>query len=104
VSLTVLLAAESAGFLWESLEYYQSRQGEDINWFAVLIRAIAVPISLAFRSYSELKPTESLVDGRLISWSSLVSTLLLIGTWTVAVLGIGWAIFRQRELATYSGR
>lgn len=104
VSITVLLAAESAGFLGESLEYYYSASKEGIDPFKIVVRGIAVPIAKAFKLYAELQPTAKLVDGRLISWGSLFGALAVIGLWTLAVLGLGWAIFRQRELATYSGR
>lgn len=105
VALTVLFAAESAGFLTGALEYYSSRTREGTtDYFALLVRLIAVPIAGLFRSYAELKPTENLVDGRLISWGSLLGTLIMLGMWTAGMLGIGWAIFRQRELATYSGK
>lgn len=105
VALTVLFAAESAGFLKESLEVYVSydTHTKTTNWFAVLVRLVAVPASIAFRSFSELKPSTSLVDGRLVSWSSLGGAVALIGSWTIGALLIGWAAFRRRELATYSG-
>ncbi|MBL8747116.1 MAG: hypothetical protein JNK58_12275 [Phycisphaerae bacterium] len=104
VALTVLLAAESAGFLGESLEYYYTVSKEGIDPFAMVVRGIAVPISKAFKLYADLKPTAKLVDGRLVGWSSLLGAMAVIGMWTVAVLALGWSIFRQRELATYSGR
>lgn len=105
VAITVLLAAESAGYLAESLEYYYSASSaEGIDPVAVVVRGIAVPISRAFRLYAELKPTARLVDGRLVGWGSLFGALAVIGVWTIGVLGLGWSIFRQRELATYSGR
>jgi hypothetical protein len=105
VALTVLFAAESAGFLTGALEYYSSTTREgNTDYFALLVRVVAVPFAGLFRSYAELKPTTNLVDGRLISWGSLIGTLIMLGTWTAGMLGIGWAIFRQRELATYSGK
>lgn len=105
VAITVLLAAESAGYLAESLEYYYSASTEGgIDPVAVVVRGIAVPISRAFRLYAELKPTARLVDGRLVGWGSLLGAIAVIGVWSIGVLGLGWAIFRQRELATYSGR
>lgn len=105
VAVTVLFAAESAGFLKESLEVYISydEKTKTTNWFAVAVRAIAVPASKAFESYSELKPGTNLVEGRLVSWGSLGYAAALIGSWTAGSLLIGWAAFRRRELATYSG-
>lgn len=104
VALSVLFAAESAGFLRTALEYYTSKTTEGIDWFAVGVRAIAVPVERIFRVYASLKPTEKLVDGRLISWGAILESIAVVGGWALAMLGLGWAIFRQRELATYSGK
>ncbi len=106
VSLCVLFAAESASFLNQSLsDYYFSKdQQGNIDWFAVLIRAIAVPVGWTFEMYSELKPTSKLVDGRLISWFSLLNAIGVVGLWSFLAWGIGWLVFRQRELALYSGK
>ncbi|MEO1130569.1 MAG: hypothetical protein AAFX05_12810, partial [Planctomycetota bacterium] len=102
--LGILFMAESAGFLWNALEYYSAKdQQGNVNPFAVLVRLVAIPISWTFRTYAELKPTAHLVDGRLLSWSSVTTALAILGAWTIGVLGIGLAIFRRRELAMYSG-
>ena len=104
MAMTVLFAAESAGFLWQSLEWYTSKTKEGVDYFALVVRIIAVPVALLFKSYAELKPTENLVDGRLISWNALMGTLGMVGIWSLIVLSAGWAVFRGRELATYSGK
>jgi hypothetical protein len=104
VAMTVMISAETAGFLWSSLDYYVSLTKEGVDYVAVLVRMIAVPIALLFKSYAELKPTANLVDGRLVGWGQLIGTLVMLGSWTFFVLAAGWAIFRKRELATYSGR
>ncbi|MDX2116506.1 MAG: hypothetical protein SFZ24_12925, partial [Planctomycetota bacterium] len=104
VAMTVLFAAESAGYLKESLDYYVSMTKDGIDYVALVVRVIAVPISRVFQVYAELKPTAKLVDGRLLGWGPLLSSSLVLIAWAAAVLGLGWAIFRQRELATYSGR
>jgi ABC-type transport system involved in multi-copper enzyme maturation permease subunit len=102
--LGILFMAESAGFLWNALEYYSAKdQQGNVNPFAVLVRLVAIPISWTFRTYAELRPTAHLVDGRLLSWSSVTTALAILGAWTIGVLGIGLAIFRRRELAMYSG-
>ncbi len=105
VALTFLMAAESASFLRESLEYYVSydEHTKSYNWGAILARAVAIPVSLGFRSYSELQPATSLVEGRLVSWGAVSGALALIGGWAAAALGVGCVAFRRRELAIYSG-
>ena len=104
VTLGFLFMAESASFLSSSLEYYSVKDLEgDIVWTKVLVRAVSLPIAWTFEVYADLRPTERLVDGRLISWGSLAKAIGVIGAWTLAALFVGLAIFRKRELATYSG-
>ena len=104
VSMGVFLVAESSSFLVESLDLYASKTEEGVNYFAMVIRAVAVPLAYGFEWYGDLRPTQSLVDGRMLSWGSLSGgAALLIGS-SVLVLGIGLLIFRKRELALYSGK
>lgn len=105
VAVTVLFAAESAGFLKESLEVFVSydESTKTTNYVAVVVRAIAVPVSAAFERYADLKPGTSLVEGRLLGWPTMIQAAGLIGAWTLGALTLGWAAFRRRELAFYSG-
>lgn len=104
VAFGVLFAAESSGFLAEALRYYTAKDNEgNVNYFKVVIRIISLPVAWGFSTYSELKPTENLVDGRLVGWAALSKASAVLGAWTLSVLAIGWAIFRKRELAVYSG-
>jgi len=104
LTLLVLFSAESAGFLRESLEEYPLRNNiGQIDWLAVAMNLIANPIASAFQVYSDLNPTSRLVDGRLIGWGALGKGIAVLGAWTMGTLGLGWAIFRKRELAIYSG-
>lgn len=106
VTLVVLFAAESAGFLRQSLsDYYLSvTQEGKIDYFRVLIRAIALPIAWLFELYSDLQPSSKLVDGKLVSWLSVLRAVGVLGLWSAAAGFIGWVVFRQRELALYSGK
>jgi ABC-type transport system involved in multi-copper enzyme maturation permease subunit len=105
VAFGVFLMAESAGFLTESLEYYASRGDKDeILWTRVVIRAIAVPVSFAFNFYSNLRPTQHLVEGRLLGWGAVSTGVVVLGALTSVLYAMGVMIFRRRELATYSGQ
>ncbi len=105
LALGVLFAAESAGFLGTALQEYGARRpGAGPDPLRVLIQAIASPIAWMFQIYADLKPTEKLVDGRLLSWSSLLGATGVIGAWALAVLAAGVLVFRSRELALYSGK
>lgn len=104
VAMGVFFIAETSGFLSESLENYTSKTEEGINYFALVVRLIALPVNWAFRWYGEMNPTESLIDGRMLSWGSLAQgSGLLVGV-TAVILTVGAVIFRRRELATYSGK
>lgn len=105
LTLVVLFAAESAAFLAESIDvFYTASRGKKLEWNKVIIRLIALPISSIFSIYADLKPTEKLVDGRLLSWMSVLRGLGVVGGWTIGVLLAGVAALRNRELALYSGK
>ncbi len=101
---TFLFMAESAGFLEESLTQYTFLDKDgNVDWQSVPIRAISLPVVWLFGVYADLKPTSRLVDGRLVGWGSVIQAVMVLGLWTLLSLGAGWAIFRKRELALYSG-
>lgn len=104
LAMLVLFAAETAGFLNQSLDYYQFHDNEGkLDLFSSAIRIGALPVAWAFRSYADLNPTANLVDGRLVPWTGVGRAVLMLGVWSMIAMGAGWAIFRKRELATYSG-
>jgi hypothetical protein len=104
LTLLVLFAAESSVYLEASLEEYPIKDTQgNIQWLALIMTIIATPVSAAFQTYGELRPTANLVDGRLVAWSTLAKGFLTLAAWSAAALGIGWSIFRKRELAIYSG-
>ncbi|MFG0283012.1 MAG: hypothetical protein ACF8R7_01195 [Phycisphaerales bacterium JB039] len=102
IAFGAFFAAESASFLNESLEVYNPGEG-----IGAVIGAIVVPVARAvvwtFSVYSDLKPTTRIVNGQLISWGGLALGILVLGVWSVALYIAGTVIFRNRELAIYSG-
>jgi ABC-type transport system involved in multi-copper enzyme maturation permease subunit len=105
IAFSVFLAAETAGFLTTSLEYYHATDDNGKVVLAkVVIRAVGLAVAWMFKTYSDLKPTERLVDGRLLDWGNVVWGCTVLAAWTLALFGAGVAIFRKRELATYSGQ
>jgi ABC-type transport system involved in multi-copper enzyme maturation permease subunit len=103
IAFSVFLAAEGAGFLKASLEAYSAVAGDEVQWWKVGVRAIGLVVSWMFTSYHELRPTMRLVDGRLLTWGSMAWGTGVLLAWTGALFGLAVAIFRRRELATYSG-
>lgn len=105
VSFGVMLIAESSRFLNTSLEYYHTTdQQGNLDIIRTVIRGIAFPIAKLFEQYGQIRPVHSLVNGRNVGWLDLGVTALVMLTASAACLTIGWAIFRKRELATYSGQ
>lgn len=104
VTMGVLFVAEASGYLVESLDWYTADTKEGFDYIAFVSRLIAVPVSYAFAWYGDLDLAGSLADGRLIGWTPALrgAGLLILGS--VFMLGLGWAIFRKRELALYSGK
>jgi ABC-type transport system involved in multi-copper enzyme maturation permease subunit len=104
IAFSVFIAAEGSGFLTTSLESYNATDDKGkVVLVKVLIRTIGLAVAWMFKTYSDLKPTERLVDGRMLDWSSVVWGCTVLAAWTLALFGAGVAIFRKRELATYSG-
>src|SRR5262249_46310225 len=105
VAFGAFFMAQSAGYLFTSLDYYSSvDEKNNIDYFPTTTRGTAWPISRGFKFSSDLKPTASLVDGRMVPWSTVLFAAATIGTLCAVLYAIGVAIFRKRELATYSGQ
>lgn len=98
-------AAESAGFLKSSLENWQTEDEKTSKILIVryLIDRVAFGVSWLFQTYHELKPTQRLVDGVLLSWGEVAWGTAVLALWTVVLYVAGSYIFSKRELATYSG-
>jgi ABC-type transport system involved in multi-copper enzyme maturation permease subunit len=105
VAFGTFFIAESTGFLIKSLDYFSSETTEGgIDFFRLIVRAIAVPIAKLFQTYSELAPTANLVDGRMLSWGQVILAVVVLGLVTAVLYVVGVIIFQRRELATYSGQ
>ena len=76
-----------------------------IRWAAQsLIRAIAQGLVFLLHSFGEYRPTQSLVEGRLIPWTSVAGVTLSLGLmWSSIALVFGYLVMRNRQLAIYSG-
>jgi hypothetical protein len=106
VAFGVFLVAQSSGFMGDAVEnfYPDTRQGFTWEYYKFVIRAVAIPVVWLFQFYSSLDPTGDLIDGRVLSWQTVARALAVTGTITLAIYLLAVAIFRKRELATYSGQ
>lgn len=99
------LLAETTAFLVNALDYYSAEDPQGgFDYFKAAIRMIAVPFSWIFRTYSSLEPTSSLVDGRMMGWGEVGLAVGALGGIAFGLYLLGVMIFRNRELATYSGQ
>lgn len=105
VAFGAFFAAESAMFLEDSLEVYNPFFGEGIGpALSVVVGTVSRGVIWLFRVYAELNPTEKLVAGEYVSWTSLAQGIVVLGVWCAALFTVGWLVFRSRELAIYSGQ
>lgn len=104
ITIFILIAAESAGYLISSLQGWgiRSREGELQLWRAA-VSLIATQVGRAFQIYAELKPTTRLVEGVYLPWYSVAGGLAFIGGWITVLYFAAVYAFRRRELAIYSG-
>jgi len=104
VAFTTFLAAEGAGFIHQSLESYATEDREgNMLLVPTIIAKVAEGVSTMFKVYSDLKPTTRLVEGLRLSWGQMGGGVAVLGLATAVLYGLAAAIFRKRELATYSG-
>mgnify|MGYP002777637371 CR=1 FL=1 len=100
----IFLVSESSGFVRSSLENWNvtDGMGNDVPLY-IAIDYIASGISYPMQFYAELRPTQKLVDGLLLPWSSIATSGVLLVVLVGVLFGLATVIFRSRELAIYSG-
>lgn len=105
VAMGTFFMAEGAGYLKEALDSYGTTDVKGNTLYLQTVATwIATGVQRVFAIYADLKPTTRLVDGRLLSFTSMIGGVFVLGVWTLALYGISVLIFRRRELATYSGQ
>lgn len=104
ISFGVLLIAEGASFVWEALNYYDATVDGKFDIARFIVRMVSLPIAWTFKHYSDITPVQSLSNGEIVSWSVVLWSVILLGGTSAILYTVGVAIFRRRELATYSGQ
>jgi hypothetical protein len=105
IAVGAFFAAESSGYLAESVEYYLSARDEGLRRVVqMIVGPIASGVAWLFSTYGELRPTEKLVEGQLVTWRSIGGAVGVLGAWCAALFALAVAVFRRRELALYSGQ
>ncbi len=114
MAFTVFLAGTLGPFLALSLrDYYPplvsqvdfSDAGMVIQWaFKSVIRGIAQAVVFLLQRFGEYRPTQNLVEGRVIPWRTVAGGIFWLGlVWSGFSLLFGYLVLRSRQLAIYSG-
>ena len=70
-----------------------------------LILGLAAVMEMLLRPFGQTGANDALVRGINVGWGLVLDALGVIGlAWTGLTLLIGWAAFRRKELAIYSGQ
>ncbi|MCB1282300.1 MAG: hypothetical protein KDB18_12340, partial [Salinibacterium sp.] len=115
LAFTIAAAGLIAPYLATSLELYGPIPASAVDWsnvgmvvtflFESFIEGIAKLIVFVVGGFGTLRPTQALVEGRLITWGDVFWNLFRLGfLWSALSLIIGYLVMRSRELAVYSGQ
>jgi ABC-type transport system involved in multi-copper enzyme maturation permease subunit len=99
-SFAIFIGGSIAPFLGLSLDQYTPTNivEEAISWVAYMVHV------LLYR-FGAVKPSQMLVEGRLISWSEVMLEFIwLMVIWAGISMFLGFIAFRKKELAIYSGQ
>ena len=113
-TLTILAGASIAPWLARALGMTIPMTASSVDWANIgqviqwavesFVRTIAEGMVYILGAYGEFQPTEDLVQGRRVSWHVVGACLLRLGLiWGGISMFFGWLIFRQRQVAIYSG-
>ncbi len=107
LSFGIFLAGSMSPFLADSLKYPIVELGEGPIGQTVreIILGLAAVMEMLLRPFGQTGANDALVRGINVGWGLVLDALGVIGlAWTGLTLLIGWAAFRRKELAIYSGQ
>lgn len=113
-AFTVFVGGQMAPFLADSLTMYFPENVDDVDWqnmgqvikwgFESAVRGLAKAMVFMLGAFGEYHPIADLVEGRFVSWRSVLSSLIRLELiWGGLSLVLGWLVLRSRQLAIYSG-
>lgn len=104
VAMTTFFVAEGTPFLIRALETFPTTDlaGKTI-YPNLVIKSIGDVIAWLGGPYGDLRPTQRLVDGEMLSWGGFLTGVAILGLVTCVMYAAGVSIFRKRDLAIYSG-
>ena len=70
-----------------------------------MTRAIASGVVFLLSSFGEYRPTQNLVEGKLIAWPAVLMGFVKLDlVWSGLAMVVGYLVLRRRQLAIYSGQ
>jgi ABC-type transport system involved in multi-copper enzyme maturation permease subunit len=106
-SFGIFLAGSMSPFLADSLRYPIVELGDGPIGQVVreAVLGLAAGIEALLRPFGQTGANDALVRGINVGWRVVLEAVGVIGVaWTGITLLIGWAAFRRKELAIYSGQ
>ena len=114
LSFTVFVSGMLGPYLAESLEWYYPMDANQVDWsdlgmvivwaFESLTRYIALGVVFLLSSFGEYRPTQNLIEGRMIEWSAVsIGFIKLVVVWSGLAMAAGYMVLVRRQLAIYSG-
>jgi hypothetical protein len=114
MSFTIFIAGTLGPYLAMSLQEFYPPEAASMDWgnaavviqwaFMSFIRFIANILVFLLEAFGEFRPTQSLVEGRLIAWPVVGTSFVKVGLlWSGLALIVGYLVLRRRQLAIYSG-
>ncbi|MCE2881527.1 MAG: hypothetical protein LW636_04085 [Planctomycetaceae bacterium] len=106
VVFTVFAAGSIGPFLTTSIAEYRIRTDSGtLKALEALVKVVASATEYSVRAFADARANGPLVEGRLVAWSDVFrSFALLVLGWCGVLLLSGFALFRRKELAIYSGQ
>lgn len=114
-SFTVFLAGVLSPFLSIALYWYIPPEASAVDWsniglalqwiFERTTSWIGEGLVYVLGGFGEFRPTQQLVEGKLIEWKTVGQAVFKLGLlWSGVALFVGFLVLRQRQLAIYSGQ
>ncbi|MDA0802385.1 MAG: hypothetical protein O2819_01310 [Planctomycetota bacterium] len=106
LAFSIFAIGSISPFLAISVDYYSVSKDAPvvIQWVQIAIKGVATAANWMLGGFGVVDATEMLVRGRVIGGDALLRVVGGIGIfWTALTLTIGYACFRRKEVAIYSG-
>lgn len=106
LALTVFIVGSMSPFLALALDNFTIAANGNffLQLFEAIIRGVLFSVQWLLAPFAATGGSAELVDGRLISWQTVLGSVAQIGLlWSLLVFIFGFLLFRAKEIAIYSG-